>query len=48
MWNKLRLKFPVPQIAIKVMPVVMSPERWDEGINALLLGYSFSGANRYS
>ncbi|QED77686.1 fimbria/pilus outer membrane usher protein [Escherichia coli] len=28
------------------MPVVMSPpERWDEGINALLLGYSFSGAN---
>lgn len=27
------------------MLVVMSPERWDEGINALLLGYSFSGAN---
>ncbi|UMX60811.1 hypothetical protein MJ391_10395 [Escherichia coli] len=41
--NKLRLKFQYRKSPSKVMPVVMSPERWDEG--STLLGYSFSGAN---
>ncbi|EFI2178560.1 fimbria/pilus outer membrane usher protein [Escherichia coli] len=44
--NKLRLEISVPQIAIKSNARgYVPPERWDEGINALLLGYSFSGAN---
>ncbi len=45
--NKLRLEISVPQIAIKSNARgYVPPERWDEGINALLLGYSFSGAKR--
>lgn len=38
--NKLRLEISVPQIAIKSNARgYVPPERWDEGINALLLGY---------
>lgn len=44
--RQLRLEISVPQIAVKNdARGYVSPERWGRGINALLLGYSFSGAN---
>lgn len=44
--NKLCLEILVLQIAIKSNACgYVFFERWDEGINALLLGYLFSGAN---
>lgn len=47
--NRLRLEISVPQIAMKSEARgYVPPERWDEGINALLLGYAFSGANSTS
>lgn len=44
--RQLRLEISVPQIAVKNdVRGYVPPERWDRGINALLLGYSFSGAD---
>ncbi|MFC3190126.1 fimbrial biogenesis usher protein [Pseudocitrobacter faecalis] len=44
--RQLQLAISVPQIAVKNdARGYVPPERWDRGINALLLGYSFSGAN---
>lgn len=41
-----RLDLSVPQVAMKNMARgYISPEKWDQGINALLLNYSFSGSN---
>lgn len=41
-----RLDISVPQVAMKNMARgYIPPEKWDQGINALLLNYSFSGSN---
>lgn len=47
-WNfdEGRLDISIPQAMLKNRPRGwISPERWDEGINALLLGYRFNGSN---
>lgn len=44
--TRLRLDISVPQVAIKNNARgYVPPERWDQGINALLFNYTFSGAN---
>ncbi|HDS6850947.1 TPA: fimbrial biogenesis usher protein [Enterobacter cancerogenus] len=41
-----RLDISVPQVALKnTARGYISPEKWDQGINALLLNYSFNGSN---
>lgn len=41
-----RLDINVPQVALKsTARGYISPEKWDQGINALLLNYSFSGSS---
>ncbi|MGN7896843.1 fimbrial biogenesis usher protein [Enterobacter sp. 22452] len=41
-----RLDISVPQVALKnTARGYIPPEKWDEGINALLLNYSFNGSN---
>lgn len=46
-FNHLRLDISVPQAAIKNSARgYIPPEKWDQGINALLLSYSYSGSNR--
>lgn len=43
-FEKLRLDLSIPQIAMKNdARGYIPPEQWDEGINALLLNYNFSG-----
>jgi outer membrane usher protein len=43
---KLRLDISVPQIAVKnTAQGYVPPEKWEQGINALLLNYVFNGAN---
>jgi outer membrane usher protein len=44
----MRLDISIPQASIKNMPKGwIPPERWDDGINALLLGYRMSGSNSH-
>jgi outer membrane usher protein len=46
---RLRLNLSFPQAALEVHARgYVSPERWDEGITALLLNYSFSGAQNHA
>ncbi|HEY3987418.1 fimbria/pilus outer membrane usher protein [Cedecea sp.] len=41
---KMRLDISIPQAALKHRPRGwISPERWDDGINALMVGYRFNG-----
>ena len=45
-FNQQRLDLSIPQIAInKQARDYVSPEKWDNGIPALIANYSFSGAN---
>ncbi len=45
-FQKMRLDLSIPQAAMQSNARgYISPERWDEGINAALLNYSFSGNN---
>ncbi|CAI0799045.1 Outer membrane usher protein fimD precursor [Serratia quinivorans] len=48
-FNQQRLLLSIPQAAIKQQPRgYVSPAQWDEGVPALLLNYSLSGANTYA
>ncbi|WP_420921623.1 fimbrial biogenesis usher protein [Enterobacter quasiroggenkampii] len=41
-----RLDLSVPQVALKnTARGYIAPEKWDQGINAMLMNYSFSGSN---
>ncbi|MCE0798786.1 fimbria/pilus outer membrane usher protein [Buttiauxella sp. S04-F03] len=43
-FNKQRLNVSIPQVALESMGRgYISPEKWDEGINALLFNYSLNG-----
>lgn len=45
-FEQMRLDISLPQAIVKNNPQGwIAPERWDEGINALMLGYSFNGSN---
>lgn len=45
-FEQMRLDISLPQAIVKNRPRGwISPERWDEGINALMLGYRFNGSN---
>lgn len=45
-FEKLRLNLSIPQIALSNNARgYIPPEQWDEGINALLVNYNFSGSN---
>lgn len=45
-FQKMRLDISIPQVAMKsVARGYISPTRWDEGINAMMLNYSISGSN---
>ncbi|MBP2167371.1 outer membrane usher protein [Erwinia toletana] len=50
-FSKMRLDISMPQAAMQTQPHDwIAPERWDEGVNAALLSYQFSGsenAGRY-
>ncbi|RDK89988.1 outer membrane usher protein [Enterobacillus tribolii] len=44
--SRLRLNISIPQVALnKKTRGFIPPERWENGVNALLLNYDFSGAN---
>lgn len=44
-FQKMRLEISIPQAALQSRPRGwIAPEKWDEGINAGLLNYSFSGS----
>ncbi|WP_057104584.1 fimbria/pilus outer membrane usher protein [Citrobacter freundii] len=44
--NKLALNISVPQIYLDSSAAdIISPSRWDQGINALMVNYDFSGAH---
>ncbi|WP_142513583.1 fimbria/pilus outer membrane usher protein, partial [Klebsiella huaxiensis] len=48
-FEKMRLDISIPQAMVKNQPRGwIPPERWDEGINALLLGYRLNGSNSHS
>lgn len=48
-FEKMRLDISIPQAMVKSQPRGwIPPERWDEGINALLLGYRLNGSNSHS
>lgn len=48
-FEKMRLDISIPQAMLKNRPQGwIPPERWDEGINALLLGYRINGSNGHS
>lgn len=45
-FQRQRLEISVPQAALRTRAQgYISPERWDEGINAAMMNYSFSGSN---
>lgn len=45
-FQKMRLDISIPQAAMKSQPQDwIPPEQWDEGINAALLSYQFSGSD---
>ena len=44
-FNKLKLTLNIPQVAVTKQSVdYIPPEKWEDGISALLLNYQFSGA----
>lgn len=48
-FQKMRLDISVPQAMVKGKARgYIDPELWDEGINAALMNYSFSGTNRFA
>lgn len=48
-FQKMRLDISIPQSAMRnISRGYVDPEQWDEGINAALLNYNFSGNNRFS
>lgn len=48
-FNEQRLTLSIPQQALSVRARgYIPPDRWDEGINALMLNYSYSGVNDLS
>ena len=47
-FQKMRLNISIPQAAMRNdARGYIPPDRWDEGINAALLNYRFTGSNRY-
>lgn len=47
-FQKMRLDISIPQAAVKNIPRGwISPERWDDGVNALLLGYRLNGSTSH-
>ena len=47
-FQKMRLDISIPQAAMKNLPQDwIPPERWDEGINAALLSYRYSGSTNH-
>lgn len=48
-FTRMRLELSVPQAAVNTNARgYIDPELWDEGINAALMNYQFSGSNSYS
>lgn len=48
-FKRMRLKLGIPQIALRNQARgYIEPERWDEGINAVMMNYSFTGYHRYA
>lgn len=48
-FNSQRLSLSIPQAAMSLQARgLVSPERWEQGISALLMNYNFSGSNIYS
>jgi outer membrane usher protein len=48
-FEKMRLNISLPQAMVRNQPRGwIPPERWDEGISALLLGYRLNGSNSHS
>lgn len=49
LFNSQKLLISIPQAALSTQARgYVSPDKWDDGINALLLNYSASGANNYA
>lgn len=47
-FSRMRLDISIPQASVKSLPQGwIPPERWDDGINALLLGYRINGSNSH-
>lgn len=47
-FSRMRLDISIPQASLKNRPRGwISPERWDDGINALMLGYRFNGSSSH-
>lgn len=47
-FQKMQLDISIPQAAVKNLPRGwIPPERWDDGINALLLGYRLNGSTSH-
>ncbi|HDS6908840.1 TPA: fimbrial biogenesis outer membrane usher protein [Klebsiella oxytoca] len=47
-FDERRLDISIPQAMLKSRPRGwIPPERWDEGVNALMLGYRFNGSNSH-
>lgn len=47
-FRDMRLDVSIPQASLKHRPRGwISPERWDDGINALMLGYRFNGSSSH-
>ncbi|MEP9266183.1 fimbria/pilus outer membrane usher protein [Enterobacter asburiae] len=48
-FTQMRLEISIPQAAINTQARgYIEPEQWDEGINAVLLNYQFSGSNSFT
>ncbi|MBC3252454.1 fimbria/pilus outer membrane usher protein [Serratia fonticola] len=48
-FQKMRLDISIPQAAMRnTSRGYVEPDQWDEGINAALLNYNFSGSNRFA
>ncbi|MFC0226274.1 fimbria/pilus outer membrane usher protein [Serratia aquatilis] len=48
-FNQQRLDLSIPQAALNSMArEYVSPDKWDQGVPALLVNYTFSGANNWS
>lgn len=47
-FQKMRLDISIPQASVKSLPRGwIPPERWDDGINALMLGYRVNGSSSH-
>ncbi len=48
-FNQQRLDLSIPQAALNLMARdYVSPEKWDQGVPALLVNYNFTGANNWA